>query len=88
MTEQEDNDERADAVRALIKRALRHDRVTGNAPDILRGVQRRIRQRSRGRFFADGWSTSQVRHGYVLIALMTLLVVAVAYCALSPLELR
>ncbi len=77
-----------DAVRSLVKRALSDEAIGGAAPDLLRGVQRRIRKRSRGKFFADGWSTSQSRLGYVLVALMTLLLVAVAYFVLSPMDVR
>ena len=73
-------------VRALVKRAL--GRGTLETPDILRGVQRRIRHRSRGKFFADGWSTMQTRLGYLLVAAITLLLVALAYCALGPMDVR
>jgi hypothetical protein len=44
--------------------------------------------RSRGKFFADGWSTSQVRQGHLLVALVTLLLAALAYCALVPFDIR
>jgi hypothetical protein len=78
----------SDAVRDLVKRALSDDAIAGETPDLLRGVQRRIRKRSRGKFFADGWSTAQSRVGYILVALITLLLVAIAYFALSPMGLR
>jgi len=51
---------------------------------VLRGVQRKIRERSRGKFFGDGWSTSPSRTSYGLVALVMLLILAVAYFALSP----
>jgi hypothetical protein len=75
-------------VRDLLKRALSNESIAHDAPDLLAGVQRRIRKRSRGKFFADGWSTSQARIGYVLVALVTLLLVLVAYYALGPIEVR
>jgi hypothetical protein len=54
------------------------------APALLRGVQKKIRQRSRGKFFADGWSTTQSRINYALVALVMLVVIGVAYLALGP----
>ena len=47
---------------ALVKRALEPPRAPRDAPDLLGGVQRRIRKRSRGKFFADGWSTDAGAH--------------------------
>jgi hypothetical protein len=83
------NDEGEDAVvRDLLKRTMSADAIAQNAPDLLKGVQRRIRRRSRGKFFGDGWSTGQARIGYVLVALVTLLLVAVAYYALGPMDVR
>jgi hypothetical protein len=75
-----------DAMRALLKRSMSRD--AEDAPDLLAGVQRRIRARSRGKFFADGWSTQQARFSYVLVGLLTLLLVALAYFALSPFDIR
>ena len=83
-----DPDRESEAVRALVKRALSDEAIAAGTPDLLRGVQRRIRKRSRGKFFADGWSTAQSRVGYMLVALITLLLVALAYLALSPIDLR
>jgi hypothetical protein len=90
MTEpREPNDDReSEAVRELVKRALAADTLAKDPPDILRGVQRRIRVRSRGKFFADGWSTSQARQSYLLVALITLLLAALAYWALVPLDIH
>jgi hypothetical protein len=85
-TKEEERDD--EAVRSLLKRAMASDVVAKDTPDLLRGVQRRIRRRSRGKFFADGWSTGQVRIGYVLVALVTLVLVALAYFALGPMDVR
>jgi hypothetical protein len=82
--EQKDDDPESEAVRDLLKRALAPETLAKGAPDILRGVQRRIRMRSRGKFFADGWSTMHARLAYLLVALITLLLVALAYYALLP----
>jgi hypothetical protein len=77
-----------EAVRELVRRALKTDALAKDAPDILRGVQRRIRLRSRGKFFADGWSTSQGRQTHLLVALVTLLLAAVAYFVLVPMDIH
>ena len=83
----DDADERqARAVRALLKRSLARD--VENVPDLLAGVQRRIRARSKGKFYADGWSTTQARMSYALIGLLTLLLVVLAYFVLSPMDVR
>jgi hypothetical protein len=88
MSDAEERDDEGAAMRALVKRALSEDAIAREPPDLLRGVQRRIRKRSRGKFFADGWSTAQTRVGYVLVALVTLLLVALAYFALGPMDVR
>jgi hypothetical protein len=88
-THQRDEDDRSsDAVRELLKRSLSTDTLAKDAPDLLPGVQRRIRKRSRGKFFGDGWSTTQARTSYVLVGLVTLLLVALAYYALGPMDLH
>jgi hypothetical protein len=86
--EQRDDEGDDELVRNLLKRTMATDVVAKNAPDLLHGVQRRIRRRSRGKFFADGWSTGQAKVGYVLIALVTLVLVALAYFALGPMDVR
>jgi hypothetical protein len=83
-----DDQEEDEEVRALVRRALSPEALSKDVPDLLGGVQRRIRKRSRGKFFADGWSTGQARMGYVLVALITLLLVVVAYYALGPMDVR
>jgi hypothetical protein len=86
---EDEKDERDEAlVRDLLKRTMSADALVKNAPDLLSGVQKRIRKRSRGKFFGDGWSTGQTRIGYVLVALVTLLLVALAYLALGPMDVR
>ena len=91
MTDDDDvklDDKEEAQVRDLLKRALSNESLGRDAPDLLAGVQRRIRRRSRGKFFADGWSTGQARIGYVLVALVTLLLVLVAFYALGPMDVR
>lgn len=83
-----DNDDERDAaaVHDLLKRSFAADEE--NAPDLLVGVQRRIRHRSRGKFFADGWSTTHVRISYALIGMITVLLVLLSYYLLSPMIVR
>jgi hypothetical protein len=87
-TDATEPDEQDDPVRALVRRALRDAGDRDRAPNLLGGVQRRIRRRSRGRFFADGWSTGQARFGYVLVAAVTMLLVLLAYFGMGPSAVR
>jgi hypothetical protein len=70
-------------VRSLLKRG--HVLPYKDDVDLLGGVQRKIRQRSRGRFFADGWSTGRAATStYVVTALLMLGILAIAYFVLLP----
>ncbi len=82
----EPDESHARAMRALLKRSLARD--VENAPDLLAGVQRRIRTRSKGKFYADGWSTTHARMNYMLIGLLTLVLVVLAYVVLSPMDVH
>jgi hypothetical protein len=91
MSAPEEPDEQAepskdDPIAALVKRSLAAP--PDQEPSILRGVQRRIRKRSRGKFFADGWSTSDAKVSHALIALAMLLVLVIAYFALGPVGIQ
>jgi hypothetical protein len=77
-----------DPMAALLKRSLAGPPSTARSPSVLRGVQRRIRQRSRGKFFADGWSTTDARVSHTLIALAMLFILVVAYFALGPVGIQ
>jgi hypothetical protein len=84
-----DKDEEAnEALRGLLKRSLSLEAMAKEAPALLPGVQRRIRRRSRGRFFGDGWSTAQSRATYILAGLITLALATMAYLALGPWDVR
>lgn len=54
--------------------------------DVLQGVQRKIRLRSQGKFYADGWSTREEhpRSTYLVTAGMMLLLVIVVILVLIP----
>jgi hypothetical protein len=78
-------DHEDDAMSALLKRSLAAREPPSPKPEeFLRGVQKRIRTRSRGKFYADGWSTTAPRVSYALVALVMLLVIALAYVVLGP----
>ncbi|MEZ4294176.1 MAG: hypothetical protein R3B70_04300 [Polyangiaceae bacterium] len=52
---------------------------------LLKGVQRRLRQRSKGKFYADGWSTSRSpRSTYLLTSIFMLLLIAFVFLVLMP----
>lgn len=60
------------------------------AQDVLLGVQHKLRVRSGGKFYEEGWSTA--RHGpiatYFITSLIMLAVMAIAYFVLQPLSGR
>lgn len=74
------------ALSALLKRSFDVQEPAAPLDDrkLLTGVQRRLRQRSRGKFYADGWSTTHSRINYALVALVMLVTIAVVYFALGP----
>lgn len=78
----------APAVSALLKRSLvKTDDLAPEAPgdaELLAAVQRRLRKRSRGKFYGDGWSTSQSRMSYALVAAVMLVTVVAVWLALGP----
>jgi hypothetical protein len=56
------------------------------APNVLAGVQKKIRERSRGKFYADGWSTAkQPLNTYLVTSLLMLAILGISYALLSPL---
>jgi len=87
MTEKEDPKARADesdqeTVRSILRRAK--IRRTPEV-DLLPGVQRRIRERSRGRFYADGWSRrGSATSTYVVTSLLMLFILVLVYFVLVP----
>lgn len=73
---------------SLLKRSL--NKLEDESPDeqrdkvLLASVQRKLRKRSRGKFYGDGWSTSQSRLNYALIAAVMLITILAVYLALGP----
>jgi hypothetical protein len=82
--EMSEEDEKEDAkMRDLLRRSLAPATPSPEKP-VLREVQRKIRLRSKGKFFGDGWSTAASKVNYALVAVVMLLIVAIAYFALGP----
>ena len=71
------------AIQSLLRKSM-GERGPVVVPDLVTGVQKKLRKRSRGKFYADGWSTATSRTSYVLVAVAMLLVVAIAYLVLGP----
>jgi len=52
---------------------------------LLKGVQQRLRVRSRGKFYADGWSTSRSpRSTYLITSIFMLILIAFVFLVLIP----
>jgi hypothetical protein len=75
---------------ARLQRLLRgaFDAERGESPDVLRGVQRKLRERSGGKFYANGWSTTRYApiSVYFVTSLLMLTFVAFIYFVIHPLS--
>ncbi len=70
-------------VRELLRGALQPPAAT--PPNLLRGVQRRLRVRSRGKFYGDGWSTTRSpRSTYLTTSILMLALIAFVFLVLIP----
>ena len=78
------DDLEAGSIRALIRKS---SGVEDEVPDLVAGFQRKLRKRSRGKFYADGWSTSKEPPimTYLITSLLMLAMVFAAYAVLRPL---
>ena len=79
-----------DVMKNLLRRSLK---TTGEGSEagpmsarrsLLPAVQKKIRERSKGKFFADCWSTGQTKVSYATIAVIMLVILAISYFALGP----
>lgn len=71
-------------VRELLRSALAPPK-SAVAPELLQGVQRRIRTRSRGKFYGDGWSTAKSpRSTYLVTSLLMLVLIGFVFFVLVP----
>jgi hypothetical protein len=70
---------------ALMRRALATPE-DAPPPDVLGGVQQRLRERSGGKFYRDGWSTTRQPPvaTYLVTSLLMLAIVAILYAILVP----
>ncbi|HMJ14222.1 MAG TPA: hypothetical protein VK524_22555 [Polyangiaceae bacterium] len=70
-------------LRGLLRGALVSDE---SAPDVLRGVQQKLRQRSHGKFYDDVWSTAEHPpvYTYLLTSALMLAVIFAIYAVLIP----
>ena len=87
MTEKEDPKAGTDeAVQESVRSILRRAKIRRSPEvDLLPGVQRRIRERSRGRFYADGWSRrGSPTSTYVVTSLLMLVILTLVYFVLVP----
>jgi hypothetical protein len=77
-------EESSDELRQLLRGGLPD---TNEPPDVLRGVQKKLRERSRGKFYADRWSTDKNPPiaTYLVTSAIMLAVTFVIYALLSPL---
>jgi hypothetical protein len=80
-----DPDDARDELRQLVKGAL------GTEPasvDVLAGVQKKLRERSGGKFYADEWSTAKQPPTltFLVTSALMLVVVIIAYAVLAPLR--
>lgn len=81
------------ALKALLKRSLAHEpKAPTHAPtsedkELLAAVQRKLRKRSKGKFYSDGWSTTRSRVDYALVAVIMLVTIALVYVMLGPMEI-
>jgi hypothetical protein len=77
-------------LKELLRGAVTENHDAEQVPDVLEGVQQKLRLRSGGKFYDDAWSTA--RHApvslYLITSLMMLFVLAVAYVVLQPLAGR
>ncbi len=88
LTDEESGDDPADLddvdVRDLLRKALSPP-VDAKLPNISERVQRRIRERSGGRYFTTRWSTSSAPAAtFLMTSLLMLMVVLIAWLFLSP----
>jgi hypothetical protein len=72
-------------LRSLLRGALGGEHEAPEA-DVLRGVQERIRKRSGGKFYADGWSTAKHPpiYTYLVTSALMLIIAIVVYVVLWP----
>jgi hypothetical protein len=84
MSDQQIEEKEDPALSALLKRSVGAAEPPADDKKLLMGVQRKLRKRSKGKFYGDGWSTSQSRLNYALVAVVMLVTIVAVYLALGP----
>lgn len=71
-------------MRDVLRRALRPP-AGAVAPELLEGVQKKLRTRSRGKFYGDGWSTARSpRSTYLVTSVLMLVLIGFVFLILLP----
>jgi hypothetical protein len=71
-------------MRDVLRRALRPP-AGAVAPELLEGVQKKLRTRSRGKFYGDGWSTARSpRSTYLVTSVLMLVLLGFVFLILLP----
>jgi hypothetical protein len=69
-------------IKDLLRKAMRPPAEPVN---VTRGVQKKVREQTKGLYFADGWSTSTApRETFLVTSIVMLVVVVVVYLLLGP----
>lgn len=88
MNETEEPTHETEELAPALRSALKGGGTDLAPPDVLAGFQKKVRERSGGKFYEDGWSTS--RHPpidtYLITSLLMLAVLVVIYALLAPLS--
>lgn len=73
----------------LLREALADSKARPSDGNILEGFQARIRDESKGRYFADGWATEQTPVSTFLVtSLVMLILVIISWLLLVPVDVR
>ena len=71
-------------MRDMLRKALRPP-PGSVAPELLEGVQKKLRTRSRGKFYGDGWSTARSpRSTYLVTSVLMLVLIGFVFLILLP----
>lgn len=71
-------------MRDILRKALRPP-PGSVAPELLEGVQKKLRTRSKGKFYGDGWSTARSpRSTYLVTSVLMLVLIAFVFLILLP----
>lgn len=71
-------------MRDILRRALRPP-AGAVVPELLGGVQKKLRTRSKGKFYGDGWSTARSpRSTYLVTSVLMLVLIGFVFLILLP----